>query len=278
VDVSPGEVLCIGKGFTPSRQIILEGENAMKKSQLFVLILTILLALGMAACERNASTPAPGTEPEADFPLPGDDAETPTQNAMDELTLIATQTAQAAMDGGAAPAEGDTPAEPAGDQPEAPSEGDAAPEGDGNAEEAIEGEGEIEAETPADTDPEQGGGQIVNETYTIPAEYVVQEGEFPYCLARRFNIKPAALLNANGLNNNSQVFPGKKLTIPQDAGSFDAGSRSLKAHPTQYTVRGGDTVYKIACLFGDVDPRNIEASNGLEGAYTLSVGQVLQIP
>ena len=247
----------------------------MKKSQLFVLILTILLAFGMAACERNASPDTPATEPEADFPLPGVATDTP--EAMDELTLIATQTAQAKIDAGEAPAEDEVPAEVAEDQPEAAGDGEAPPEGDGTTEESGDTPAEAEAEVPA-TDPEQGGGQIVNETYDVPAEYTVQEGEFPYCLARRFNIKPSALLNANGLNNNSQVFPGKKLTIPRDAGPFDAGPRSLKPHPAEYTVRGGDTVYKIACLFGDVDPRNIEASNGLEGAYTLSVGQVLQIP
>jgi LysM repeat protein len=40
----------------------------------------------------------------------------------------------------------------------------------------------------------------------------------------------------------------------------------------------GDTIYTIACAFGDVDPNAIIVVNGLESPYTLTPGQVLQIP
>jgi len=246
----------------------------MKKPQLFVFILVILLTFGMAACERSASTPVPGTEGEPEFPLP--DQETPS--AMEVIENIATQTAQAAEGGGEAQPEADAPADTAADQPETAPEGDAAPPEGGETTTETATDADTPAETTGGNDTEQGGGQVVNEEYAVPDTYTVKAGEFPFCIARRFNISPSALLNANGLNVNSQVFPGKVLTIPKGAGSFDAGSRALAAHPTKYTVKGGDTVYSIACLFGDVDPRNIEASNNLSGGYTLSVGQVIQIP
>ena len=106
----------------------------------------------------------------------------------------------------------------------------------------------------------------------------MQKGEFPFCLARRFNVAPSALLSANGLTTSSVTYPGQTLKIPKDAAKYNAGDRALKAHPTEYTVQAGDTVFSIACLFGDVDPRAIEDHNGLSGAYTIKVGQVLVIP
>jgi len=112
----------------------------------------------------------------------------------------------------------------------------------------------------------------------VPKNYTLQKGEFPYCIARRFNISPGALLSKNGLTSASVTYAGQTLKIPKDAGSFDAGARSLKSHPADYTVRAGDTVYSIACQYGSVDPRAIEDHNGLSGAYTIKVGQVLHIP
>ena len=109
-----------------------------------------------------------------------------------------------------------------------------------------------------------------------PSQYTIQQGEFPYCIARRFNVNPYDLLSANGLSNTSQVSVGTVLTIPQ-SGSWP-GSRSLKAHPTTYTVVYGDTVNSIACGFGDVDPNIILAANGLSAGTALTQGQVLQIP
>jgi len=109
-----------------------------------------------------------------------------------------------------------------------------------------------------------------------PATYTLKKGEFPFCIARRFNVNIADLLSANGLNMNSVVSVGKTLNIPQ-TGSFD-GARALKTHPASYTVVSGDTVESIACRFGDADPNTILAANGLTAGAALNVGQVLQIP
>lgn len=110
-----------------------------------------------------------------------------------------------------------------------------------------------------------------------PTTYTVQPGEFPYCLARRFNVDAGDLLAANGLGVNSMVSVGTVLNIPQ-SGSWDTGARSLKTHPTTYTVVYGDTIGSIACGFGDADPNTILAANGLSAGAVLTTGQVLQIP
>jgi LysM repeat protein len=52
----------------------------------------------------------------------------------------------------------------------------------------------------------------------------------------------------------------------------------LLNHPTNYTVAGGDTIYTVACKYGDVDPMAIAQANGLSSPYTLSAGKVIYIP
>lgn len=109
-----------------------------------------------------------------------------------------------------------------------------------------------------------------------PATYTLQEGEYCYCIARRFNVNPADLINANSVCSASVQSPGTSLSIPQ-SGSFPA-DRARIAHPASYTVRAGDTIYSIACDFGDVDPNVIIAANGLTSPYTLTSGTILNIP
>lgn len=112
-----------------------------------------------------------------------------------------------------------------------------------------------------------------------PATYTLQKGEFPYCIARRFNVDPDQLLSLSGLTSaeaNSLV-TGTVLTIPQ-SGSFP-GNRSLTSHPASYTVASADeTVYSVACKYGDVDPNAIASANNISVSAKLTVGQVLQIP
>ncbi|MEN8173808.1 MAG: LysM peptidoglycan-binding domain-containing protein, partial [Chloroflexota bacterium] len=101
-------------------------------------------------------------------------------------------------------------------------------------------------------------------------------GEFLYCIARRFNIAPAAIISANNFGDDVQ--PGDVLTIPRNAPVYNLGPRALRTHPTTYVIQSGDTVNSIACLFGDVDPRNIKAINNISGTFNLTVGATIQIP
>ena len=125
--------------------------------------------------------------------------------------------------------------------------------------------------------PTATSAQVATATPGIPSTYTLKEGEFPYCIARRFNVDPGTLLAVNGMTPSSAVSPGLTLTIPQSAGEFPP-PRALRSHPATYTVQAGDTIYSIACLFGDVDPNAIAAANGLSSPYTLTPGTVLNIP
>jgi LysM domain-containing protein len=111
-----------------------------------------------------------------------------------------------------------------------------------------------------------------------PIAYKLQPSEFPYCIARRFNVDPKQLLALNNLVNSEISNPGTVLKIPQSGEPFP-GNRALRGHPTTYIVTSSsETIYSIACLFGDVDPEAIVESNGILISVPLTIGQQLNIP
>ena len=113
----------------------------------------------------------------------------------------------------------------------------------------------------------------------VPSSYTLQEGEWPYCLARRFDIEADSLLTANGLTEDqaAELSVGTILNIPAGAPPY-GGQRSLRSHPTSYTASGIDSFYSIACQFGDVWPEHIADANGQELDYKPSAGEQLHIP
>jgi LysM repeat protein len=114
-----------------------------------------------------------------------------------------------------------------------------------------------------------------------PIEWILKSGEFPYCIARRFNVNPEDLLKASGLTSPDIYYEGQKLIIPQNsAWPADLGPRSLRNHPETYTVTGNSdtTVYGVACKYGEIEPGLIAQNNGISISATLTVGQQLKIP
>jgi LysM repeat protein len=114
----------------------------------------------------------------------------------------------------------------------------------------------------------------------VPASYTLQQGEFPYCIARRYNVDPNELKSLNGLVDSQIVQPGLVLQMPQTGDPFPA-PRALSPHPTTYTVTGNNdtTIYAVACLYGDVFPESIsQANNNLPLSTVLTAGQQLAIP
>jgi LysM repeat protein len=111
----------------------------------------------------------------------------------------------------------------------------------------------------------------------LPATYTIQKGEFPFCIARRFNLNVNELLTLNGLSMNSRVRTGITLKIPQTGNPF-SGVRALRPHPATYTVKAGDTIYTVACYYGSASPDAIAQANNLTSPYALTPGQTLQIP
>jgi LysM repeat protein len=140
----------------------------------------------------------------------------------------------------------------------------------------------VNTSTPTPTATSEGTATVTpfpSATPGRPTTYTLQRGEFPYCIARRFDVDVGDLLALNGMTTSSRPSVGTVLKIPT-TGSWSAahGNRYLIAHPATYTVVAGDTIYTIACKYGDVDPNAILSANGLSPGAALTAGQTLQIP
>jgi LysM repeat protein len=235
----------------------------MKSRHLFLFaLLTLLTIIVLSGCVRPASSPPKSSEAvsstaAAEFPVPGT-----TEDVMLQLESLATQTAMA-LTGGSASVQ-QTPVATL------PAPGTVAPTTEGQAQPSA---------VPPTAEPTQPQAQVVVPTKTpgLPSSYTLKSGEFPYCIARRFDVNPTEMLNLSGLPQSGTYPPGTVLKIPQSGGNFPGG-RSLKDTPDTYTVSSGDTIYSIACLYGKVDPNEIAYANTLTSPYTLKVGQELYIP
>jgi hypothetical protein len=91
-------------------------------------------------------------------------------------------------------------------------------------------------------------------------------------------VDPNELLTLNGLANGQAFFAGTVLNMPQSGRPFP-GNRTLQTHPTTYIVSAsGETIYTIACAFGDIDPILIAQANNISADSVLLPGQQLDIP
>ncbi len=114
---------------------------------------------------------------------------------------------------------------------------------------------------------------------SVPSTYTLQKGEWPYCIARRFDVNPNELLNLNSLTAAESVAlnPGLVLSLPQTGNHFPP-PRFWHSHPDTYTVDPGDTIGSVSCYYGDITPQQIATANNITTSSTLTTGQKLTIP
>jgi LysM repeat protein len=242
-----------------SWSFLVRKEMRRMKSRLWMISLIVVILMStLSACSRSASN-APVATPTANSNIP---FPTPLPSSAIGNVLASTQTAQALGNPTAGAAATATT--------------------DPNAAQTTAPTAEVPVATVAPVQPTPTTVQptmivVPSATPGRPATYTLQQGEFPFCIARRFNVDAGTLLSVNGLNLNSHPAAGTVLTIPQ-SGTWSSGARALLAHPTTYSVSAGESIYSIACVFGDVDPNAIIVANALKSPYTLSAGQTLNIP
>ncbi|WP_214695752.1 MULTISPECIES: LysM peptidoglycan-binding domain-containing protein [unclassified Exiguobacterium] len=101
--------------------------------------------------------------------------------------------------------------------------------------------------------------------------YTVKSGDTLYSIARTYGVTVSALAAANNITNYSLIYVGQVLIIP---------GTTVTPPPTttvKYTVKSGDTLYKIATMYNTTVSK-IAAANKITNINLISVGQVLIIP
>ena len=240
--------------------------NTQKKTRVILIIAIVIIMLALTSCERSY---APIDESLATPVIEGDGfAEPLPSDNIDGLLESGAQTATAlaaGVGGDAPPGVEVTEAASAGEDPTAVPEGVTVTP---------------ESESPVDPTATPTATAIAPPTAVVgkPASYTLKKGEFPYCIARRFNIDPSELLALNNLSSTQaqSLQPGLTLSIPQSGAAFPS-ARALHAHPVSYTVPSNTNVYGIACFFGDVDPAAIVSRNNIADPNNVTAGTVLQI-
>ncbi len=119
----------------------------------------------------------------------------------------------------------------------------------------------------------------------VPATYTVVRGDTLFRIAVKYGTTVTAIQQLNGLTS-SLIFTGQVLKIPGGSSgttttpvatsSAPAATATTGTVPSTYTVKSGDTLFKIATQF-KTTVAAIQQLNGLSGSL-IYVGQVLKIP
>ncbi len=112
----------------------------------------------------------------------------------------------------------------------------------------------------------------------VPASWEIQKGETLECLARRFDVSLEDLKAANPGLDAWNLKIGQKIDIPQNSKWPGERSTGLWPRPDIWTVGPDETVYLVACVYGDVWPEEIIQLNNIQDPNDLSGYTELQIP
>jgi murein DD-endopeptidase MepM/ murein hydrolase activator NlpD len=105
-------------------------------------------------------------------------------------------------------------------------------------------------------------------------------------LAHRYNVSPAAILQANGYKGPRALSPGQQLIIPRQTAAVAAPALSapasnavaaVNAPPTVHVVNHGDTLLSIARR-NHVTVTELAKANSLEPSAKLKLGMKLTVP
>jgi murein DD-endopeptidase MepM/ murein hydrolase activator NlpD len=106
-------------------------------------------------------------------------------------------------------------------------------------------------------------------------------------LAHRYNVSPAAILQANGYKGPRALSPGQQLIIPRQTAAVAAAPAlaapaskavaAVSAPPTVHVVNRGDTLLSIARR-NHVTAAELAKANSLEPSAKLKLGMKLTVP
>jgi membrane-bound lytic murein transglycosylase D len=111
-----------------------------------------------------------------------------------------------------------------------------------------------------------------------PAVHVVRSGDSLWAIAKRHRMNVNTLARLNGMGPGDTLRAGQKLVL-NTRGGAGSGGRSVSsggARSVSYQVRSGDTLSRIAQVFG-VSVSDLVNWNGISKHSTLRVGQKLTV-
>ena len=110
--------------------------------------------------------------------------------------------------------------------------------------------------------------------------YTVKAGDTLYSIARRSGVSLSSLLSLNGLSQSSVIRPGQTLNVSGTSSTTVATPVSTASQATStsgtYTVKAGDTLYRIAHNHG-ISLRTLLSVNGLSETSTIRPGHQLVV-
>lgn len=109
---------------------------------------------------------------------------------------------------------------------------------------------------------------------SAPCYHRVRAGETLYSIGRLYHVSAATIASANHLWNPNLIYVGQWLWIP--AGPPHPAPCPGPYHCV-YTVRCGDTLYRIALRYG-LNTWDLARHNGILNLNTIWAGQRLYVP
>lgn len=117
-------------------------------------------------------------------------------------------------------------------------------------------------EEPKPTEHERGIVAKESELYTV------KRGDSLFGISSKFGLRVSKLLEINGLDTQSSIFPGQQLRIKE------ISEEKVIESALTYTVKPGDSLYGIAIKKG-LSLSQLKELNGIDGAGQISPGQKL---
>jgi peptidoglycan lytic transglycosylase D len=109
-----------------------------------------------------------------------------------------------------------------------------------------------------------------------PAVHVVRSGDSLWRIAKRHRMDVNTLARLNGMGTGDTLRAGQKLVLNTRGGGSGKSVASGGSRPVSYQVRSGDTLSRIAQVFG-VTVSDLVNWNGISKHSTLRVGQKLTV-
>ncbi|GAB1421826.1 hypothetical protein MASR2M15_20170 [Anaerolineales bacterium] len=110
--------------------------------------------------------------------------------------------------------------------------------------------------------------------------HVVQRGETLYSISKRYGVDLNLLAENNAIANTWRIYAGQTLTIPgqslPDTVAAETSNPLIAASPETYIVKHGDSLKRIATLYG-ISVEELIQANNIADANRIYPGQELMI-